>query len=508
MEKVVFAAKLCFLVFISKAVIGQAVIRDSKRITFEEALMLTKQNSLILKQAKENTMQKEQERKATMGMYLPQISIDASYVYMSDDITLDLNPVKDAITPLYSALGNYGVFSGVPNPDPNTSGVMPILPDEISTTVVRQQLLEGLNTINSSEWNQVIQKKQFGVVNAGFTLPLYTGGKIRIANKAAEIKVEAADIENIQKSNELTCELIERYYGLVLSLHAQKIREEVLQTMQVHLSDAEKMMNQGIIAKAEYLHAKVYFSEADRELKKVIRQVDIVNDALLNTLALNEEISIAPVSDLFYINEIESIDFFWSNAENNSPLLKNIEKKKELAYQGYKAEKAGFLPNIAAMGTYELYNKDLSPYIPDYMVGVGMKWDLFTGAERINKLKASKIQQDQVETFYQKTESDIKTAITKYYQEMNMNLEQLKELESALEFATEYYRVREKSFKEGMATTTDVSDASLAVAKVKIERLEVMYSFDIALSKLLYYSGLAEEFSNYSLSTKTIYELY
>ncbi|HRW63882.1 MAG TPA: TolC family protein, partial [Bacteroidales bacterium] len=250
------------------------------------------------------------------------------------------------------------------------------------------------------------------------------------------------------------------------------------------------------------------FSDADRELKKVTRQVDIVNDALLNTLAIEQDANVMPASNLFYIKELEPIDFYWDNAEKNSPLLNKIEKKKELAKQGYNIEKAAFFPNIAAMGTYDLYNKDLSPVIPEYMIGVGLKWDLFTGSERVNKLKASKIQQEQVETIYQKAETDIKTAITKYYQELNMNLEQLKELESALEFATEYYRVRENAFKEGMATTTEVSDANLAVAKVKIERLQVMYEFDVALSKLLYFSGLTSEFSNYSLSSKAVYESF
>jgi len=486
----------------------QDVNYDLNRLTFEEAIVITKENNLILKQAQENIVQKEFERKAAKGMYLPKLSVSATYTYMSDDIHIDLSPVRDAISPLYSALGNYGVFSGVPNPDPATADIMPFLPDDVSTMVVRQQLLDGLNTVNTTDWDVMIQKKQFGVVNAGFTMPLYTGGKIRIANEAAEIKVEESQIESEQKFHEVTCELIERYYGLVLAKQAQKIREDVMHTMQAHLNDAEKMMNEGIIAKAEYLHAKVYFSDADRELKKVTRQVDIVNDALLNTLAIEQDANVMPASNLFYIKELEPIDFYWDNAEKNSPLLNKIEKKKELAKQGYNIEKAAFFPNIAAMGTYDLYNKDLSPVIPEYMIGVGLKWDLFTGSERVNKLKASKIQQEQVETIYQKAETDIKTAITKYYQELNMNLEQLKELESALEFATEYYRVRENAFKEGMATTTEVSDANLAVAKVKIERLQVMYEFDVALSKLLYFSGLTSEFSNYSLSSKAVYESF
>lgn len=507
MKKIVFAAGLCILIFLSEITIGQESLINTNKLTFEQALLITKQNSLIMKQAKENTQQKKLERQATKGLYLPQISINASYMYMAEDIHLDLTPVRDAITPLYGALGNFGVFSGVPNPDPNTSGVMPFLPDNISTTIVREQLLDGLNTVNSAEWNQIIQKKQFGLVSAGFTFPIYVGGKIRIANKAAEIKVEEAEAESVQKFHELSCEMIERYYGLVLSVNAQKIRNDVNITMQSHLNDAEKMMNEGIIARAEYLHAKVYSSSADRELKKAIRQVDIVNDALLNTLAINDDISISPISNLFYIKKIEDVEYFRNKAITNSPLLHKIGKKKELAQQAYNIEKAKFFPSIAAMGTYDLYNQDLSPYIPEYMFGVGLKWNLF-GSKRLHKTQAAKIQQEQVNTFYQKAESDIKTAIKKYHQEINMNLEQLEELETALEFATEYYRVRENAFKEGMATTTEVSDANLAVAKVKIERLQIMYAYDVALSKLLYYAGLEEEFSNYMLSPEAVYESY
>jgi outer membrane protein TolC len=65
-------------------------------------------------------------------------------------------------------------------------------------------------------------------------------------------------------------------------------------------------------------------------------------------------------------------------------LLEKINLKKELATQGFKAERAKFLPTLAATGMYDLYNKDLSPYVPDYMVGIVCNGDFF-GASRYNK---------------------------------------------------------------------------------------------------------------------------
>jgi outer membrane protein TolC len=467
------------------------------QLTFEEALNLTMQNNHLLKQSGNKTLQMEQEMKAAKGLYLPRVSLNASYAFMSDDISLDLTPVRDAIAPLYQTLGNYGNFSDVPNPDPNTNGIMPILPENISTAVVREKMLEGLNTINSANWVSTIQEKQFAVLNAGFMMPIYTGGKINAANRAARIHFEESEIETIQKSYKLSCELVERYFGLMLSRQAKRVREEVKRTMEQHYSDAQKLQNEGMIASVEALNAKVYFSESDRELKKADRQVEILNDALLNTVAIEDGGKIEPLTNLFYLEEIEPIDYFYTKALEKSPLLAQVNKKKELAHQGYKAEVSSYLPTIAATGTYDIANKDLSPYLPDYVVGVGLSWTLFDGMARDRKIKAARYQESQADDYFNKANADIKTAITKYYQEMNMYLEQLKMLEAAMEFTNEYYRARQRAFAEGMATSTQVSDANLAVAKAKIERLQAMYGYDVALSKLLYYAGISDQYAIY-----------
>ena len=468
-----------------------------KELTFEEALVTSLQNNHLIKQYHNQSLQLEQEQKAAKGLHLPRLSVNASYVMMSDNIVLDLNPVRDAITPLYSTLGHYGKFGGVPNPDPKTNGVMPYLPDDVSTSIVRSKMLDGLNTVNSADWVQTIQAKNFGMVNAGFVFPLFTGGKINAANKAAKIKFEASEIESVQKSHELTSELVERYFGLILANQAVKVRTVVKEGMQKHLNDAEQLARQGIIAHVEVLNAKVYYADADRELKKSDRQVEILNEAVLNTVADTGKCRINPISELFYIEKVEPLNFYKQKALEKSPLLGQISKKKELAMQGIKAEQSAYFPSVAATGTYNIVNKDLSPYLPDYMVGVGLKWNLFDGNARSSKVNAARFQQMEAEDFYIKSEADIQSAITKYYQEMNMYLEQINELDAAVEFTNEYSRAREKAFTEGMATATQVSDASLAVAKVKIEKLQAIYAWDVSLSKLLYYSGLSDQFIRY-----------
>lgn len=473
-------------------------------LTFSDAFNLVLNNNSSIKQAKAKISQTERDVKAAKGYFAPQISLSASAVALSEDLTLDLTPVRDAITPLYEVLGNYGTFSGVPNPDPNTQGAMPILPDNISTQAVRGNLNAGLEKINGGEWDKMIQEKHFATLSAGFTMPIYAGGKIRTANKAASIKNKTAISELENTIGVLSIELTSRYYGHILASQAYAVRLQVEQTMLDHANDAEKLMNEGLISRAEYLHAKVTHAEASRELSKAKLQVELANEALKNTLNIDGKEVIEPVSPLFFNDSIENLSYFISKAKTCNALLKKVEITQDLVHQGYRMEFAELMPEIAAMGTYELANKNLSPYMPEYMVGVGLKWNIFNGGRNYQNVKSAKLKETQAEYFGDKAEADIILAITNAYKELNVSKSQLVELEEANTFAEEYSRVQQKAFSEGLSTSTEVSQANLALAKVHIEKLQALYHYDVALSKLLYFAGIPEELSRYAVQQHTL----
>jgi len=493
------------IVFLSGSLLSQNSTLNYNALSFSEAAEYISLYSYTLSRYDKAVKQKEQELKAARGLYLPRVGLSANYIFMSDDIHMDLTPVKDAITPLYETMGNYGVFSGVPNPDPTTNSVMPVLPDNISTSAVRGKMLEGLNEINSSEWNRVLQKREFGTVNANFVMPIYTGGKINAANKAARIEKDEAQLQMELKHDELFCELTERYYGLVLSQRALEVRKTVLAAMENHLNDATKLKQQGMIAEAEFLHAKVYYSEAEREYKKAMNANTIVNRSLLTTLSVDTVVNVLPVSNLFYTQSVSPIEYYTQSAQQNSKMIEMVKHKKQLARQGYKAEFANYIPTVAAMGTYDIANKDLSEMVPEYVVGIGVSWTVFDGAARYRNVKAAKLRESQADDYLLQTELDINMAIQKYYSELTNALEQLHDLETAEQFANEYYRVRNKAFSEGMATTTEVADANLALAKVKIDRLQAAYNFDVSLAKLLFYSGSMNEFGQYQTASGVMF---
>jgi len=494
------------LLLILSGINGFSQEEIAKPVTFSEAYEQMHQNSHVLKQAGFEIREKEADKKAAFGLHAPRFFVTATAVQMADPLTLDLTPVRDAINPLYEVLGKYGNFSGVPNPAPKTSGVMPTLPDNISTQVLRGKIQEGQKAINAAEWDQMIQEKQFASVNANFVWPLYTGGKINAANKASQIYEEEAGLHQKQKEGELLSELATRYYGLVLAEQACKVRGQVAEAMKKHLFDSQKLSEQGQIAKVEFLHAQVANSDAERELKKANREAIIVKRALQNTMAVGDSSDLTPASQLFILKNVEDESFFIELALRNNPQLQQVDSKRELAATGVKLEKSNYLPTVALTGTYDLADKDLSPYVPQWLVGVGLNWSLFEGNARHRKLQAAQFKEDQVEQAGLKAEEDIKTVIKKMHQQLGMQVEQLEELDKTLEFAKTYVESRDKAFHEGLSTSSELVDANLLLAKVKIDRLQAMYNYDVTLATLLQICGSPDMFLAYQTSRDAISE--
>lgn len=477
-------------------------LQAQRPLTWKEALDLTLGNNPALKQANYQVKEKKALQQAARSLYLPQADLSANYVRLSDDIHLDLTPVRDAITPLYGALGKYGVFSGVPNPDPATQQIMPILPDNLSTQVIRQKMLEGLENVQNGEWDQMIQKKEFATLQASVNWTLYAGGRIRTANRLAGLQSTEAEWKQRQVAADLTTELAQRYYGVNLALQAVKVREMVLDGMMRHLNDATRLYEQGLIAKAELLNAKVYTSQAQRELDKAIRELETSREALSNTLGLQGNEMPMPVSPLFYMDSLPPVTYFLEQARRNNPQLRQVETLGQQAKAGEKVSMAAFLPAVGVKGSYDIANKDLSEQAPEWMVAAGLQWTLFDGTARIKKLQAAKMKTHQVEEVQKKAEADINTMIIKLYNDLNMYLEQIHQIENDLAFTDELVRVREKAFEEEMASGTDVTDARMLQAKTRIERLQAMHGFDTTLARLLQYAGMPEQFTAWQSSEK------
>ena len=76
-------------------------------------------------------------------------------------------------------------------------------------------------------------------------------------------------------------------------------------------------------------------------------------------------------------------------------------------------------------------------------------------------------------------------------------------IESSLAFAEEYLKAKNAAFLEGMSSSSDLIDAELNLAKVRTERIQTAYQYDVLLAQLLEAAGASDEFMEYMRRSDT-----
>lgn len=440
-------------------------------LTFDQAIQISLTQNPEIKAATYEEEVAVKERKAAYGLRLPQANITGAYIYMGDDMSIDMNDLKIPVN---------GILGGLPE------GLLP------------PAVLQQAAALMSSDWAMKLQDRSLGTVAANITVPLYTGGKINAANNAAKIKVNQARQKGSQTRNALISELTERYFGLALALQVIEVRKQVVDGMHHHLSDAIALEKNGIIAKGERLYAEVHAAEAEREYLAAQKTAQTLVSALGNTLNVSDSIAYRPVSDMFILDQIEPVDYFKQCAADQNPLLKQVNLAKQLAQENIRLTRADFAPQVALMGIASLYNYQVTPILPKWAVGAGVSFKIFDGLNREYKFSAARTKKLQVDALDAQANNDMMTLIDKLYNEMITYSQQMPSIDASFRFAEEYLRIKEEAFKEGAAPSSDVVDARLNLAKIKIERLQAAYYYDLMLARLLEAAGISESFTDYA----------
>lgn len=407
-----------------------------------------------LKASAHEVARSEELEKAARGMYLPQIRLDSRRTRIADDITVDLNDIRQIM----------GTLHGIP------ASMLP-------------------------SFEMPVRNASFTNADINFSWPVYTGGRITAANRAADaaIRESHANQQTIQAN--LTTQLAERYYGYLFCEAAVRVYGQVLDGIGRHLDQAVKLEENGILAPVERISAQAAYAEALRAVKKAQRSSRTAQAGLRSILSCNEVVR--PVSPLFLTRRIEPLQAFLDSAGRNNHQLEKLAAVKEQTEQACLAEKASFMPSVYLFGKYELYKDDLTLLEPEWAVGIGVNLPLFEGFSRGHRVAAAQNRYLAVDRLSAQARNDIDTLVEKKYNELMMEIEQYDALNASLKFAREHLRVRRLAFRSGTASSIDVVDAELALLKVEIDRFNTVYRFDVALAQLLEACGMSRSYELY-----------
>jgi outer membrane protein TolC len=434
-------------------------------LSFGDAFMLGMEHNPAVVATDYAKQAAHRERQAAVGLFMPQISIKGAYTHLDKDIKIDLNPVLSSFAPIVG---------------------------------------EGLSALGL-DLSYPLQRRNTAFLGGDIVVPIFAGGKIWTANKAAKINEERTTEQSRQVRGALLVEIVERYFGVELASRGVAIRKEAVAVVGQHLHDVAMLEKEGMAVESERLYAEYRLAEAERDLQRAKLQLATARRALQTSLGTTDVIE--PSTPLFLLSQVEPLDYFCAMAELHNPQLGEANKMRELARMNLRLQRANLFPEVVAMGGMVFCNHQLSPLVPRMAVGVGVNFKIFDGLNKEYKVSAARLQLRRVEALEQKAERDILLLVESLYNGVQSVLATVTAVERSERFAEEFLRAKRNAFREGMATATDVVDAVLNLSRARLERVQTAYEFDLALARLLEATGMVDAFLNY-LNSKTAKSLF
>ena len=474
------AQEIEYQISVSKDLSGNSV-------SLEQAMQLMLSNNDAIKQAHKGVEIAVAQKQRLNAAWFPTITAAGEYIHMSNDIEAQ-ESVGELLKPIAETFPEIGAIANI------------------------SAIFDNLNSIKLSF---PLLDQNISSIDATITWPIFSGGKRIYANRIGKSAIKYAGfIEQAAEDNQSML-LIERYYTAKLTSEIVKVQQQNMASMRRLYSNALKLMETGIINKAEMLVAKVASQEAERELKSALNNDSIANTALLSIMGSNTTTNsttntatkIKLATPFFISTNLPPKEYFKKITSSGNPQLNMLKSQQEIASNNFKIARSGYLPDIAAFGKQNIYSYNIPKNLsPRTTVGAGFIWNIFDGLYREKSMQIAKKEQQLLELGESQLNKELDLALDRLYAQLCDLKNSLPTINTTIELATELVKIQEKSFSEGMATSLEVANAHTLLAQTTTAAATIYCQYDITLAMLLAITGQSSSFLSYLTRADLFYQ--
>ena len=367
----------------------------------------------------------------------------------------------------------------------------------VQSIIPNDQLITSiLDQVGSYTLSVPILQRNLTTLDANLTWLIFTGGKRLYASEIGKRMVDIAEVGKEETHALLQTELVQTYFALQLEERVQEVRKKTFQSLQQHYNHALKLEANGLITKAERIFAEVNLQEAKREWETSKKEYEVAHQALCSLLNMEEnDVEIHPVSPLFVSENLPDELYFKHLIPATNYTINKLRLEESIAESQLKISKSAYLPTIALFGKQTLYAHHLPRNLmPRTLIGIGFTWNLFDGLNRESDVRVSRLAKESIALEKEKAENALDVLVQELYSKIQEAKDETKTLQTTLTMSEELLRIRQKSFEEGMSTSTEVVDAEVMLSKVQIAMLLATYQFDVSLASLCSVCGVPDLF--------------
>ncbi len=321
--------------------------------------------------------------------------------------------------------------------------------------------------------------------------PLYAGGRLRALERAARAEATAASSDLAAARADLTLEISRAYWNLVTAAESLRVVEQAVVRIEAHLRDVRNQLNAGLVPPNEVLSVE---AQASRQRMLAVQAAAARDNAAaeLGRLVGAPDGTAIEAADPPEAppQPPESVDDLIDAARRGRPERAALLERVGAAEARTRAAAGGERPTIAIAGgvDYARPNPRIFPrddtWKSSWDAGVNVTWPLFDGgrvkSETAEAAASGRAARERLNEF----DAALTVEVRQRHRDVEAARAAIAAADDAVRAAAEARRVVGERFAAGVATSTDVLDAQVALLQAALDRTQALAAAHLADARL------------------------
>ncbi|NLH50243.1 MAG: TolC family protein [Myxococcales bacterium] len=314
--------------------------------------------------------------------------------------------------------------------------------------------------------------------------PLTQLPQIAFYDKVASDSTELAHLSYEVTKDQTVLYLASQYFGVLLARDRTRALQRALEQVERLKHDAENMMQQGMITKADLLKFQMRYSEVEMQLLQARNDEAVAKShlALLLDLPIEKiecaETEIAP-------SALKEMSWYQETGQKDRRELRMVGLQEGIAGATRNAAYLSLLPQVGAIASAN-WNEDGLDTTPDrtYAAGFALSWNFWGWGGDVLKARAAGYAREKAIFEANATRIDLRVSIEKAWRDATVARQVVKTYRETLDQAEENFRIENNRYQIGKSTAADLLGAQTQLTAADTGYKAALYNVALADANL------------------------
>lgn len=325
------------------------------------------------------------------------------------------------------------------------------------------------------------------------TMPIYTGGQLEGAIKAADLAMNANELGLELSKQQVKAATMSAYYQALQAKNQIKVAQDSVNTLTEHLKNVNAQYTVGTVAKSDVLGTQVQMANAEQNLINANNSYDVAIASLNNVMGLPTDTELNLTDSLDYnVYEIP-LEECTAYARSNRPDVLMADYQVAIAEAGVQQAKAGYMPKVSAQASKSWAGD--SPFGSEetdqrygqsnnWTAGLVVSWDIWDNNVTQSKVNQSKAAVAKAEAAAENTRQSGDLEVRTAYLNLKAAEKSINTTQVAVDKAQEDYKIAKVRYAAGVGTNLDVMDAEEKLAQAQTNYYTALYNYNSSKAAL------------------------